>query len=179
MVSFSFQTMVHSVPLYFRVQATNTMGLSSTTSCQIPTYDMTLPVGRITSDFSSTSHPGIIQVSALAFDDSAIVEQMVRIMLKLYAVYPLRCFTKQCMAYRCQPALCNSHSTYITIGRPRLDYRSPLPFQCSLSSSISLYQGEVLPATFSPPHLLFFSTFLCLLYSSSSLHPLLSSSHLK
>ena len=48
----------------------------------------------------------------------------------------------------------------------------------SLSSSCSLYQGEVLPATFSPPHLLFFSTLLCLLSSSSSLPPLLSSSHL-
>ena len=47
-----------------------------------------------------------------------------------------------------------------------------------LSSSFSLYQGEVLPATFSPPHLLFFSTLLCLLSSSSSLPPLLSSSHL-
>ena len=48
----------------------------------------------------------------------------------------------------------------------------------SLSSSFSLYQGEVLPATFSPPHLLFFSTLLCFLSSSSSLPPLLSSSHL-
>ena len=35
-----------------------------------------------------------------------------------------------------------------------------------------------MPATFSPPHLLFFSTLLCLLSSSSSLPPLLSSSHL-
>ena len=39
-------------------------------------------------------------------------------------------------------------------------------------------RGDVLPATFSPPHLLFFSTLLCLLTSSSSLPPLLSSSHL-
>ena len=36
----------------------------------------------------------------------------------------------------------------------------------------------MLPATFSPPHLLFFSTLLCLLSSSSSLPPLLPSSHL-
>ena len=48
----------------------------------------------------------------------------------------------------------------------------------SLSSSFSLYQDEVLPATFSPPHLLFFSTLLCLISSSSSLPPLVSSSHL-
>ena len=39
-------------------------------------------------------------------------------------------------------------------------------------------RGEVLPETFSPPHLLFFSTILCLLSSSSSLPPLMSSSHL-
>ena len=36
----------------------------------------------------------------------------------------------------------------------------------------------MLPATFSPPHLIVFSTLLCLLFSSSSLPPLLSSSHL-
>ena len=51
----------------------------------------------------------------------------------------------------------------------------------SLSLSLPLFpfiSGEVLPATFSPPHLLFFSTLLCLLSSSSSLPPLLSSSHL-
>ena len=49
----------------------------------------------------------------------------------------------------------------------------------SLSSSFFPFiRGEVLPATFSPPHLLFFSTLLCLLSSSSSLPPLLSSSHL-
>ena len=37
---------------------------------------------------------------------------------------------------------------------------------------------EVLPVTFALPHLLFFSTLLCLLSSSSSLPPLLSSPHL-
>ena len=59
---------------------------------------------------------------------------------------------------------------------------------CALSRTISFFRlslplfpfirGEVLPATFSLPHLLFFSTLLCLLSSSSSLPPLLSSSHL-
>ena len=38
-------------------------------------------------------------------------------------------------------------------------------------------RGEVLPATSSPPHLLFFSILLCLL-SSSILPPLLPSSHI-
>ena len=48
----------------------------------------------------------------------------------------------------------------------------------SLSSSFPIVRGEVLPATFSPPHLIVFSTLLCLLSSSSSLPPLLPSSHL-
>ena len=39
-------------------------------------------------------------------------------------------------------------------------------------------RGEVMPATFSLPHLLVFSTLLCLVSSSSSLPPLLPSSHL-
>ena len=50
-----------------------------------------------------------------------------------------------------------------------------------VSLSLPLFpfiRGEVLPATFSLPHLLFFSTLLSLLSSSSSLPPLLSSSRL-
>ena len=39
-------------------------------------------------------------------------------------------------------------------------------------------RGEVMPATFSLPHLLVFSTLLCIVSSSSSLPPLLPSSHL-
>ena len=50
--------------------------------------------------------------------------------------------------------------------------------QTSLSSSFPFVRGEVLPATFSPPHLIVFSTLLCLLSSSSSLPPRLPSSHL-
>ena len=45
-------------------------------------------------------------------------------------------------------------------------------------SSFPFVRGEVLPATFSPPHLIVFSILLCLLSSSSSLPPLLPSSHL-
>ena len=72
-----FQRMVHSIRLYFRVKAKNSMGLSAMTSCELPTYDMTLPEGRITADFSSTSHPELLQGSALALDDSVIVTQKV------------------------------------------------------------------------------------------------------
>ena len=48
----------------------------------------------------------------------------------------------------------------------------------SLSSSFPFVRGEVLPATFSLPHLIVFSTLFCLLSSFSSLPPLLPSSHL-
>ena len=45
--------------------------------------------------------------------------------------------------------------------------------------SLSLFvRGRVLSATSSPPHLIVFSTLPCLLSSSSSLPPLLSSSHI-
>ena len=48
----------------------------------------------------------------------------------------------------------------------------------SLSSSFPFVRDEVMPATSSPPHLIVFSTLVCLLPSSSSLPPLLPSSHL-
>ena len=50
-----------------------------------------------------------------------------------------------------------------------------------ISLSLPLFpfvRGEVMPATFSLPHLLVFSTLLCLVSSSSSLPPLLPSSHI-
>jgi len=72
-----FQRMVHSVPLYFLVKAKNSMGLTSSTSCQLSTYDMTLPQGRVMFDFSSTSHTGMLRGSTLALDDSVITAQRV------------------------------------------------------------------------------------------------------
>ena len=59
--------------------------------------------------------------------------------------------------------------------------RSPKLPSCVNSLSLPRFpfvRGEVMPATFSLPHLLVFSTLLCLVSSSSSLPPLLSSSHL-
>ena len=50
---------------------------------------------------------------------------------------------------------------------------------CPLSLPLFPFvRGEVLPATSSPPHMIVFSTLLCLVSSSSSLPPLLPSSHL-
>ena len=72
-----FQKMVHSIPLYFRVMAKNSMGSTSTISCELPTYDMTLPEGRITASFGSTSYPEALRGSTLALDDSVLAVQMV------------------------------------------------------------------------------------------------------
>ena len=47
-----------------------------------------------------------------------------------------------------------------------------------ISSYFPFVGGDVLPATVSPPHLIVFSTLICLFSSYSSLPPLLSSSHL-
>ena len=47
-----------------------------------------------------------------------------------------------------------------------------------ISSSFPFVGGDVLPATFSPPHLIVFYTLLCLFSSYSSLPPLLPSSHI-
>ena len=52
-------------------------------------------------------------------------------------------------------------------------------YEYYLSSSFPFVRGEVLPAPFSPPHLIVLSTLLCILSSSSSsLSPPLPSSHL-
>ena len=67
------------------------------------------------------------------------------------------------------------HMKNIMLGQKTLNVTKSYT---SLSSSFPFVRGEVLPATFSPPHLIVFSTLLCLLSSSSSLPPRLPSSHL-
>ncbi|KAI8482779.1 hypothetical protein Bbelb_394410 [Branchiostoma belcheri] len=61
------------VPLYFTVTGTNSGGGTAKITCELPTYDVTLPGGRVTPDFLSTSHPSILRASALAHDDSVIL----------------------------------------------------------------------------------------------------------
>ncbi|KAI8487517.1 hypothetical protein Bbelb_347510 [Branchiostoma belcheri] len=68
-----FKKMKGGVPLYFTVTGTNSGGGTSKITCELPTYDVTLPGGRVTPDFLSTSHPSILRASALAHDDSAIL----------------------------------------------------------------------------------------------------------
>ena len=53
----------------------NNGGGMSTATCSLPTFDVTLPTGRITPDFKSTSHPHILRASAVVYDDSVILMQ--------------------------------------------------------------------------------------------------------
>ncbi|XP_078658229.1 uncharacterized protein LOC144903712 [Branchiostoma floridae x Branchiostoma belcheri] len=69
------QVLRGGVPLYFTVTATNSAQQTSLVTCELPTYDVTLPGGRVTPDFLSTSHPGILRASAVALDDAALVNQ--------------------------------------------------------------------------------------------------------
>ncbi|XP_033637389.1 uncharacterized protein LOC117298318 isoform X2 [Asterias rubens] len=69
------QTLLGGHPLHFTVYAMNNGGGTSTATCSLPTFDVTLPTGRITPDFTSTSHPHILRASAVVYDDSVILMQ--------------------------------------------------------------------------------------------------------
>ena len=82
---FWLQKLVSGVPLFFTVFATNSAGLRASTTCSLPTYDTTLPRGRVTPDFLTSSHPNVLKGSALITDDSPIVDRQV-----LFAFYSSR-----------------------------------------------------------------------------------------
>ncbi|XP_078695732.1 uncharacterized protein LOC144924477 [Branchiostoma floridae x Branchiostoma belcheri] len=64
------------VPLYFTVTAKNSGSGDAKVTCELPTYDVTLPGGRVTPDFLTTSHPSILRASAVAHDDSQIIHKL-------------------------------------------------------------------------------------------------------
>eukprot|EP00058_Branchiostoma_floridae_P003027 XP_002588515.1 hypothetical protein BRAFLDRAFT_79470 [Branchiostoma floridae] len=70
------RSMKGGVPLYFTVTAENSGGGDARVTCELPTYDVTLPGGRVTPDFLTTSHPNILRASAVAFDDSKIIQKL-------------------------------------------------------------------------------------------------------
>ncbi|XP_078575735.1 uncharacterized protein LOC144861639 [Branchiostoma floridae x Branchiostoma japonicum] len=76
------QVLRGGVPLYFTVTGTNSAKLTSLVTCELPTYDVTLPAGRVTPDFTSTSHPRILRSSAVALDDTALASQKARYSLR-------------------------------------------------------------------------------------------------
>ncbi|XP_077992165.1 uncharacterized protein LOC144446291 [Glandiceps talaboti] len=69
------QVLRGGVPFYFTVTAVNSAKVTTKATCEIPTYDVTLPGGRVTPDFRSTSHPSILKASAVALDDSVISQR--------------------------------------------------------------------------------------------------------
>ncbi|CAG2251012.1 unnamed protein product [Mytilus edulis] len=60
-------------PLYFTMYAQNDAGARSMATCSLNTYDVTLPGGRFTEDFLSTSNPAVMKASVVVYEDSDIV----------------------------------------------------------------------------------------------------------
>ncbi|XP_070572594.1 uncharacterized protein [Ptychodera flava] len=69
------QTLRGGVPLYFTITAVNSASATSKATCGLPTYDVTLPGGRVTADFKSTSNPNVLKASSVALDDSVITQR--------------------------------------------------------------------------------------------------------
>ncbi|KAK3609657.1 hypothetical protein CHS0354_035942 [Potamilus streckersoni] len=59
-------------PLYFTVWAENSAGNRARATCQLPTYDITLPSGRFTAEFVRTSNPSTLKATVVVFEDSAL-----------------------------------------------------------------------------------------------------------
>ncbi|XP_069118473.1 uncharacterized protein [Argopecten irradians] len=62
----------NSVPLYWTVKARNSEGLEVFTTCQLSTYDNSIPDGRVDASFAFSSHPSVISGSVTVFDDSPL-----------------------------------------------------------------------------------------------------------
>ncbi|XP_077996023.1 uncharacterized protein LOC144449370 [Glandiceps talaboti] len=63
------------IQLHFTVKAENSAKEISMATCSLPTYDITVPAGRIIPDFLSTSRPNVLRASAVVYDDSPILSQ--------------------------------------------------------------------------------------------------------
>ncbi|XP_033747032.1 uncharacterized protein LOC117332256 [Pecten maximus] len=60
------------LPLYWTVKARNTQGLEAFSYCMLPTYDTSVPDGRIDPSYSFSSHPNKISGTVVVFDDSTL-----------------------------------------------------------------------------------------------------------
>lgn len=59
--------------IYCTMFAENDAGERSQAFCELETYDVTLPGGRCTEDFISTSNPAVLKASVVVYEDSPIV----------------------------------------------------------------------------------------------------------
>eukprot|EP00118_Oscarella_pearsei_P018126 m.184105 g.184105 ORF g.184105 m.184105 type:complete len:5153 (+) comp39317_c0_seq2:47-15505(+) len=60
------------IPLYFTITARNTEGLTADSQCLIPTYDTTLPSGRVEQSFDVSTNPFHLSAFFVAHDDSVL-----------------------------------------------------------------------------------------------------------
>ncbi|XP_070573744.1 uncharacterized protein [Ptychodera flava] len=60
---------------HFTVQATDSANNAAVATCLLPTYDVTLPEGRVTPEFHTTSRHDILRASAVVYDDSELNSQ--------------------------------------------------------------------------------------------------------
>ncbi|OWF46933.1 Delta-like protein 1 [Mizuhopecten yessoensis] len=60
------------VPLYWTVKASNTQGLQAFSYCTLPTYDTSIPDGRIDPSYKFSSHPNKLSGTVVVFDDSTL-----------------------------------------------------------------------------------------------------------
>ena len=58
--------------LYFTIVAVNQQGLTALTSCELSTYDTTLPSGWIRPSYLLSSHPSYIGATLAVYDDSPL-----------------------------------------------------------------------------------------------------------
>ncbi|XP_064646203.1 uncharacterized protein LOC135499389 [Lineus longissimus] len=70
---------LHGLPVFFKITGSNSAGSSVYVTCDLPTYDVTLPIGRMNTDFISTSNPRVLRGSLVAMEDSPLVDQNVGI----------------------------------------------------------------------------------------------------
>ncbi|XP_019614832.1 PREDICTED: uncharacterized protein LOC109462715, partial [Branchiostoma belcheri] len=69
------QVLPGRIPLYFTVKGTNSAGGTASVTCQLSSYDTTPPAGRVIPDFFTTSHPNVLKASAMAVDETPLVER--------------------------------------------------------------------------------------------------------
>ncbi|XP_078660674.1 uncharacterized protein LOC144905141 [Branchiostoma floridae x Branchiostoma belcheri] len=69
------QVLPSRIPLYFTVKGTNSAGGTASVTCQLSSYDTTPPAGRVIPDFFTTSHPNVLKASAMAVDETPLVER--------------------------------------------------------------------------------------------------------
>lgn len=67
------------MPLYFTVNVANEAGVSVPATCKLETFDMTIPGGRMSEAFRSTSNPRVMKGLVTVYEDSPIEEVMVAI----------------------------------------------------------------------------------------------------